>query len=215
MFVEYHLDFQNTGTDTAFLVVLRDTLDAALNPVSVRPGAASHPYTFSILNGGVLEFRFAQIYLPDSAHNEPESHGFVEFNVNQNPGNPNGTRIENFAGIYFDINSPVYTNTVFHTIGEAVITKTSNPIFQNGIQATLFPNPTTGLVNLKLEGLESGAEMEIEWMDAMGRTVSSESWIHQSETKEFKFTLFGKGVFFYRIYSEGKIAGTGKLVVMD
>ena len=213
--IEYHLDFQNTGTDTAFLVVLRDTLDAALNPVSVRPGAASHPYTFSILNGGVLEFRFAQIYLPDSAHNEPESHGFVEFNVNQNPGNPNGTRIENFAGIYFDINSPVYTNTVFHTIGEAVITKTSNPIFQNGIQATLFPNPTTGLVNLKLEGLESGAEMEIEWMDAMGRTVSSESWIHQSETKEFKFTSFGKGVFFYRIYSEGKIAGTGKLVVMD
>ncbi|MCB0556652.1 MAG: hypothetical protein KDD02_24110, partial [Phaeodactylibacter sp.] len=43
--LEYLVRFQNTGNDTAFLVVIRDTLSEFLDIATVRPGAASHPYT--------------------------------------------------------------------------------------------------------------------------------------------------------------------------
>ena len=42
--IEYHIDFQNTGTDTAYTVVIRDTLSPQLDLLSLRPGASSHPY---------------------------------------------------------------------------------------------------------------------------------------------------------------------------
>ncbi|MCB0596179.1 MAG: hypothetical protein KDD28_18975, partial [Phaeodactylibacter sp.] len=38
--IEYHIRFQNTGTDTAFTVVVRDTLSEWLAPASVKPGAS-------------------------------------------------------------------------------------------------------------------------------------------------------------------------------
>ena len=45
--IDYLIRFQNTGTDTAFTVVIRDTLSPFLDPSTVRPGAASHPYTWA------------------------------------------------------------------------------------------------------------------------------------------------------------------------
>ncbi|MCK6692720.1 MAG: hypothetical protein L6Q97_11535, partial [Thermoanaerobaculia bacterium] len=51
--VEYLVEFQNIGTDTAFTVVLRDTLSPWLDPASVRPGAASHPYSWDLSGAGI------------------------------------------------------------------------------------------------------------------------------------------------------------------
>jgi hypothetical protein len=48
---------------------------------------------------------------------DPEgSHGFVSFRVAPRAGLPEGTVIENTAGIVFDQNSPVITNTVRNTL---------------------------------------------------------------------------------------------------
>ena len=116
--LEYLIRFQNTGTDTAFLVVIRDTLPAGLAPESVCPGAASHPYTFIMRGERILEFRFDNIMLPDSNINLEGSQGFVQFYVAQQPGNPNGTFIENNAAIYFDYNEPIITNYAWHTIDD-------------------------------------------------------------------------------------------------
>ncbi|MCK6694655.1 MAG: T9SS type A sorting domain-containing protein [Thermoanaerobaculia bacterium] len=117
--IEYHIRFQNTGTDTAFTVVVRDTLSPNLDLASVRPGASSHPYRFEMAPGRVLKFTFDNIMLPDSNVNEKASHGFIQFSVEQSdkPLNPVGTVIENKAAIYFDYNTPILTNTVLHTIG--------------------------------------------------------------------------------------------------
>ena len=114
--LEYHIQFQNTGTDTAFTVVLRDTLSEYLDPTSVRVGVSSHPYTFEIIEGGVLKFTFENILLPDSTTNLEASNGFVRFEVDQKEGNAPGTVINNRAGIYFDFNAPIITNTIFNTI---------------------------------------------------------------------------------------------------
>lgn len=48
--------------------------------------------------------------------NEEASHGFIKFAIAQTPGNVAGNVIQNSAGIYFDFNTPVITNTVSNTI---------------------------------------------------------------------------------------------------
>ncbi|MDI6804396.1 MAG: M20/M25/M40 family metallo-hydrolase [Bacteroidota bacterium] len=107
----YTVRFQNTGTDTAFNIVIRDTLDANLDISTVVPGGSSHPYTFGI-DGNRLSFSFYNIQLPDSNVNEPGSHGFVKFTVEPLASIPPSTCIENRAGIYFDFNPVVLTNSV-------------------------------------------------------------------------------------------------------
>ena len=114
--MEYLIRFQNTGTDTAFLVVIRDTISPFLDPATVRPGASSHPYTWSLMNNGSLKFTFENIMLPDSNINEAASHGFIKFKIQQQPENLPGTTIHNQAGIYFDYNAPVITNQTTHKI---------------------------------------------------------------------------------------------------
>ncbi len=118
--MEYRIRFQNTGTDTAFTVVIRDTLSTDFDIFSVQPGVSSHDYTFRMYGPRVLEWTFNNIMLPDSNVNEPLSNGFVVFEVNQQPNLVNGTILENSAGIYFDFNAPVITNTSQHTIDDGI-----------------------------------------------------------------------------------------------
>jgi uncharacterized delta-60 repeat protein/uncharacterized repeat protein (TIGR01451 family) len=119
--IEYLIRFQNTGTDTAFTVVIRDTLSTDYDIFSVQSGVSSHPYTFKMYGPRVLEWTFNNILLPDSTTNEPGSNGFVTFKVNQNPDLANGTQITNQVGIYFDFNEPIITNTSLHTVDRCFI----------------------------------------------------------------------------------------------
>ncbi|CAA6825340.1 MAG: Unknown protein, partial [uncultured Aureispira sp.] len=114
--LEYLIRFQNTGTDTAFTVVIRDTLSEDLDIFSIRSGVSSHEYSFRMYGPRVLEWTFNTIMLADSNVNEPASHGFVQFKVKQNANLPIGTEITNKAAIYFDFNAPIITNTYLHTI---------------------------------------------------------------------------------------------------
>ncbi|MCC6724195.1 MAG: T9SS type A sorting domain-containing protein [Saprospiraceae bacterium] len=130
--LQYRIDFQNTGTDTAFQVAVRDTLSPLLDPTTVRPGASSHAYTWQILEGNVLKFSFHQIMLPDSNTNEPASHGFVQFEIKLKAGIMPYSTINNKAAIFFDFNAPILTNTVFHTILKPVFIHESNYSLCNG-----------------------------------------------------------------------------------
>ncbi|MEQ1743916.1 MAG: HYR domain-containing protein [Saprospiraceae bacterium] len=163
--LSYQLGFQNTGNDTAFLVVLRDTLSPLLNPGTLRMGAASHPYTWTLEGPGYLTVRFDNILLPDSFVNEPASHGFVRFDIEQKRDNPIGSVIENRAGIYFDINSVVLTNTVFHTLGlNFVPVATVEPDGKRLLY--VFPNPATDRLYLPLE-----TDARVRLYDPLGHLV--------------------------------------------
>ena len=118
--LEYHIRFQNTGNGPAYRVVIRDTLDEKLDIFSVLPGVSSHPYRFTMYGPRVLQWTFDNIMLPDSTSDEPDSHGFVSFKVNQQQDLPHGTQIRNDADIYFDYNAPVITNNTLHTINDSL-----------------------------------------------------------------------------------------------
>ncbi|MBK9177764.1 MAG: DUF11 domain-containing protein [Flavobacteriales bacterium] len=107
--IDYTIRFQNTGTDTAFNVVITDTLPHTLDPGSIIAGAASHSFTWELRDQGTVKFYFPSILLPDSNINEPRSHGFVGFRIRPRLPIAEGTVIENIANIYFDFNPPVIT----------------------------------------------------------------------------------------------------------
>lgn len=109
--LEYTIRFQNTGNYPADFVRIVDTLGVLIDPASLRVIASSHPCSWSLEGAGVLEFFFADIFLPDSTSDEPGSHGFVKFSVEALPDLEIGTAVENFCDIYFDFNEPVRTNT--------------------------------------------------------------------------------------------------------
>ncbi|MBX2928972.1 MAG: T9SS type A sorting domain-containing protein [Saprospiraceae bacterium] len=210
--IEYLIRFQNTGTDTAFRVVILDTLSQWLNPKSVRPGAASHPFNFEILHGEVLRFTFDNILLPDSTTNEPASQGFVKFSVKQEPNLNEGTRIENTASIYFDFNEPIHTNTVFHTIGNDFIRVVSdtrnNPAGLGPLK--VFPNPAAEDVTFLLPPDAPDAAAFLLY-DRLGRVVSQGAF--QGGTFRFQRGAFASGVYFYRIEMNGRMLYSGKVLL--
>ncbi len=113
----YTIRFQNTGNDTAINVRLEDQLSEGLIWDSFKPVAASHDYRVAVSEQGKLEIFFDEIFLPDSNVNEAASHGFFAFDIALTTEALN-TTVSNTAGIYFDFNAPVITNTIRSTIVE-------------------------------------------------------------------------------------------------
>lgn len=172
--LEYLIRFQNTGNDTAFTVIIRDTLDTDLNIFSVSSGASSHAYSFQMYGPRVLQWTFNNILLPDSTTNEVESHGFVKFTVDQVPNLAEGTEITNEVGIYFDFNAPVITNRTMHRISyftESAPLEVFEIVSDEGKLITVYPNPNNGLLYIDFEDYNSPAEYTI--LDLNGRRVLS------------------------------------------
>tara|TARA_B100000508_G_scaffold137355_2_gene131764 strand:- start:63454 stop:66492 length:3039 start_codon:yes stop_codon:yes gene_type:complete len=172
--LQYVIRFQNTGTDTAFTVVIRDTLDTDLNIFTVNSGVSSHEHTFRKYGPRVLEWTFNNIMLPDSTTDEPGSNGFVTFTVDQVPDLPNGTTINNQADIYFDFNAPIITNVTSHRINDMI---TSSPLTveelmsPEGNSINVYPNPNNGLLFIELEELLQPIDYQI--TNINGRVVSA------------------------------------------
>lgn len=115
--LNYNIRFQNTGNDTAFFVVVRDTIDVQhLDIFSFERLTESHPYQLRIEDDSVLVFLFDHINLPDSATDNPGSQGFISFMMHHQDTLDIGSQIRNKVAIYFDFNPPIITNTVLNTI---------------------------------------------------------------------------------------------------
>lgn len=108
--LQYLIRFQNLGTDTAFTVEVRDTLDALLDWSTLDVVATSHPYEMQVRNGNAISWKFNNIQLPHAEVNEPESHGYILYRVKPKAAWKVGEAIHNTAAIYFDYNLPVVTN---------------------------------------------------------------------------------------------------------
>ena len=109
-FIDYNIHFQNTGNDTAFNIVLADTLSPLLKSNILQVVATSHPCNVT-MKDSIIYFEFLKINLPDSNTNNFRSNGFVHFRLLPQTYVPLGSRINNKASIYFDYNKPVVTNT--------------------------------------------------------------------------------------------------------
>jgi uncharacterized repeat protein (TIGR01451 family) len=167
--LNYQIRFQNTGTDTAFTVVILDTLDASLDLSTFSINGSSHPVDVTYLPSREVSFRFNNILLPDSNINEPGSHGFVSYRIKGLTTNPDPTPINNTAYIYFDLNSPIVTNTTLTTLSDNFLGLSFGASENNLF--TLYPNPSSKGTLLNYLG-EDMQNMYVEVLDLTGRVVS-------------------------------------------
>ncbi|HND88193.1 MAG TPA: T9SS type A sorting domain-containing protein, partial [Saprospiraceae bacterium] len=210
--LEYLIRFQNTGNDTAFTVVLRDTLSPWLDPATVRPGAASHPYTWDLSGTGFLTFRFEHILLPDTATNPDASHSFVQYTIWPKEGTPLESQVLNRAGIYFDFNPPIITNQTWHTLGRNFMISSTWQPRRPDYQVRVQPNPASEEARLEVLGLpDAPGDFLLQVFDAQGHVLRHLS----GSTPAFVLQAQGlpSGLYFFQVLADGKLVGSGKLAV--
>jgi PKD repeat protein len=152
--LNYRINFQNTGTDTAFTVVITDTISAVHDMSTFVNGGSSHPCELEITGQGILKWTFNNILLPDSTTNEPESHGFVTYAIKLHPMTEEdyGTLVLNNAAIFFDFNPPVITNTTQLTFWNLPIIYLANIEEMNqDAKISLYPNPSSSVIFVESE----------------------------------------------------------------
>ncbi len=211
--LEYLVRFQNTGTDTAFTVVIRDELSQWLDHATLRPGASSHVFTYDYAGEGTqLKFTFEHINLPDSSKSQAGSQGFVSYRIKVRDDVPFGTIIENRAGIFFDFNEPVITNTTRHRVDTNYLLVSSwEPVWKGGGLA-ISPNPMSDRAVLQINGLPATAEdLRIEIIDLLGRVVVENA--ATGATINIERGALVQGSYGVRIISGNQLVGTARLLV--
>ena len=190
----YSINFENTGTDTAYNIYVIDTLSDYLDATSFRMVSASHNMITSIMyynSHKILKFQFSNINLPDSTHHNL-CHGMCVFKVKTRSDLVAGTRIYNEAGIYFDGNPAVNTNIAHNTI---IYPEGLNNI--NKPKVKIYPNPVTEEMIIDLNNT-SFSQASITNM--LGTII-----LRQSLTvKQTKINLDGFPSGFYYISLSGK-----------
>ena len=151
--LDYTVFFQNTGNDTAYNVFILDEIDENLDLSTLSIMSSSHQMDWVIFDNNTIRFNFPNINLLDSNSNEPLSHGYVSYRITPKANTPLGTVIENTAGIYFDFNDPIITNTTSHKVD--ILSGINGNITKTEL-VNIYPNPTTGAVTVDLLNSTNG-----------------------------------------------------------
>ncbi|MCB0629278.1 MAG: T9SS type A sorting domain-containing protein [Saprospiraceae bacterium] len=196
----YTIRFQNVGNYQADKVVIRDTLDQKLEIESLRVLAASHPYTLEVEKSGAVTFIFDRINLPYADEDETGSNGYIQYAVRALPDLLPEDSITNKAGIYFDFNAPIITNTTVTKIAYAV------GIFSIPVESyplTVFPNPTRDLLQVELPA-EIREQGTLQLYNQFGQCLLSR------ELGSHRFSVdtsdLSSGAYWILISSKGKVA---------
>lgn len=165
-YLHYVVRFQNNGTASAQNVVVKDYLDIDLDWSTVEPIAASHDYRMQLTNNNRLEFIFEGINLPASSIDEPGSNGYIAFKVKPKSTASVGTVITNEAGIYFDFNFPIMTNTTTTTFSVL-----GTEQFVHEAVINLYPNPTSNMLNIESDN--AGLLKSVSIYNVLGQLVKN------------------------------------------
>jgi hypothetical protein len=117
-----------------------DTLSPYVNLSSFRIISTTAKMNVSYLEDGlnkVIRFDFPDINLLDTVHHPDDCTRGLEYEIDVLPNLAPGTQIHNKAGIYFDFNPVVMTNTTENIIGFPI--KISN--LSDIDEVKLYPNP--------------------------------------------------------------------------
>lgn len=208
--LDFVIRFQNTGNDTAFKVVILDTLNKnVLDLTTFQLITYSHPVVVDLRTNGVLTFTFDNILLPDSNVNEMGSHGWVRFRCLAKTGLPANTVLNNTSYIYFDFNAAVITNTTLNTLVYQIPVGLSEAGATPAV--TVMPNPVTSDAVFSLP--DTGEAFELKIYDSAGRLLYNKTVTGTRTVVPAK--SLKKGVLYYKVRSQsGKHDHTGKFVVM-
>jgi uncharacterized repeat protein (TIGR01451 family) len=198
----YTIRFQNTGTATAQNIAVVDTLSSNLSLNSFHFVSSSFPVDIHSEAGGVITFIFYGINLPDSAANEPGSHGYVQFTVDAIPGIANNTLVQNTASVYFDLNAPVQTSTASTTFVTVIPTGVSeNENDNTGIY--IYPNPSDGKIVITSAAIPKANDYLVVF-DNTGKMILRKPF--DTKEQQLDFSSYAAGIYAVKIVQEHKVS---------
>lgn len=213
--IEYVITFQNQFPVDANQVKVIDTLPPFIEPLSIIMGVGSHDFEFSVSEQGIVQWTMNDINLEFGTPGQNENAGFVKFTANLKDDVPNGTVIVNQAEIYFDGVIGAKTNEVFHTVGEQfvdfLIPLSVEDIVDPEHELHVFPNPFHESATIELQGIIAD-QVYVELYDINGRLAQRTNATSGNVVRVQRDGL-NKGTYLYKVYVDGELFGTGKLVV--
>lgn len=167
--ITYVINFQNTGNGEAYNVRVNDTIASNLDMATFEVLESSHNMNTIIRPGGVVDFMFPNIMLPDSNANEPASHGYIVYRIKPTGTLPLNSVVNAKVDIYFDYNPPITTNTGTTVVMDPVsVAEEADRLF------SIFPNPANGMVYIQPNGSYQNDKLTLRIFSADGRLVKEE-----------------------------------------
>ncbi len=163
--INYTIHFQNTGTDTAIRIFVKDTIDPQyLSMDKFKLNWSDFPCE-TIISDKVITFIFDNIYLPHLAKGGDKSIAGFNFTLGLKSKVSSETSFKNHAAIYFDFEKPVFTKDAIASIVSPIVLtnlKTSGTCRNEG-------NTVYYKSNIQLD---SGNQLILEMSDANGSFAS-------------------------------------------
>lgn len=184
-YLHYMIRFENTGTFQAENIVVRTEINPAdfdINTLQLLN--ASHAVDARI-NGNTVEFVFQNILL------ESGGHGNVLLKLQSANSLQQGDMVNKQANIYFDYNFPVETNEA-----ETVFQALSNPDYEIDNSLNIYPNPTSGLVNINGDFNIKSTQL----FDVQGRLIQTN--IVNNTITVIDLSSQSNGIYFVKVVTE-------------
>ncbi|MUV02765.1 BspA family leucine-rich repeat surface protein [Flavobacterium rakeshii] len=194
-YLDYIIRFQNTGSASAITVRIEDVLHENLDWNTFTPITASHNYRVEITDGNQVSFIFDDIYLPHEDADEEGSHGFVAYKIKPVQDIEIGDMITGTAGIYFDYNLPIITNSANTEVIELL---GLNDFSLNSI--TVYPNPAKSILNIQTDGNTIIENINI--YNIEGREILNV----KEQTESINIQNLSEGVYFMNIQTNKGIS---------
>ena len=206
--LSYIIHFQNKGNDTAFKVIVMDTLSNNVDINSLKIINASHNYTLEIIQNKILKFTFNNIRLSYDTLNI-SSTGYVSYKIKPKTNLSSGNTIDNTAYIYFDYNEPIQTNTVQTQILLLSAIKTSK---NSDGKLTIYPNPNNGIFTIGFENKQNET-LQLKLVDITGTIIYQEYKQHNGKS-EFVInqTSLAKGIYWIQLTNGNEIYSSAIIV---
>jgi uncharacterized repeat protein (TIGR01451 family) len=191
-YLHYAINFENTGNYMAENVVVKDVIDTTKYDISSLQVLNTSNPAYTKITGNVVEFIFKNINLDAAGGNPPVGgHGDVLFKIKSKTDLEAGDYVSKTAKIYFDYNAPITTNEA-QTTFEAL----SNPIHQFDNSVTIYPNPTSAIINIS-----SKVNIKtVQLFDIQGRLLETD--LANGNETTFDISTKQNGVYFLKITSE-------------
>ena len=193
-YLHYCIQFENTGSNPAENVVLRQVIDPTKFDLSTLQVLHSSSQVRTVITNAVVEFIFEGINLEAAGTPPVGGHGTVLFKVKTKNNLATNTTVAQQSDIYFGYNFPVVTNLAATTFSVL-----NNTVFEKEQIVKIFPNPTTAIINIvSIDKMQS-----VELYDVQGRVLVS---ILENDTN-CQLDISGKsnGIYFLKIKTESGI----------
>ncbi len=195
-YVKYMIRFENTGSAEAVNIVVSDTIDHTMFDIRTLEVLNSSHGVLAEVDGNTVDFIFKDIYLPfEDATND----GYVTFKIKTLETLELGDNLQNRAGIYFDFNFPIITNTTSTIVSDL---SAVTDITIDELVVVLSPNPASEFVNIEaLDNIKSLDIYTVSGVQVRHIDLSGNSPKHQ-----LNIGGLSKGAYQIKIQSRDKVS---------